>query len=238
MHRPLFDGIHLVAVDLELVVHHIEREGKAEPLQGGVTARCLQSGADTGQEEARGRGEGSNGGGLAAREWRHGGERERVDDVIEAREMMISLSLTQLNSTHSHSLWSHEAQDAARQRARAPGERCRQREQSGSYASTAGHPFRCACLSTLPLVSALPYDSGLWSFTLCLPCHRFTRSELRLPGQVLRPSSQTFRLPGQVPPTPPLPSSWLLRFYPSPILRRLHHLHLLPRALPAGTCHR
>jgi len=38
MDGPLLDGIHLVAVDLELVVDDIEGERKADPLLGDITA--------------------------------------------------------------------------------------------------------------------------------------------------------------------------------------------------------
>lgn len=72
-HGPFLDGVHLVAVDLELVADDIEREGEAEPLLGRVVGAGV--GADAGKQEAGGRREGGSGGGMADREdWQgHGG---------------------------------------------------------------------------------------------------------------------------------------------------------------------
>lgn len=71
---PLLDGIHLVAIDLELVVDDVKGEGKADPLQCGVAGQRVRSRAEPGQEEAGGRGDG--GGSVGVARGGHGGEWE------------------------------------------------------------------------------------------------------------------------------------------------------------------
>jgi len=41
MDEPLLDGIHLVAIDLELVMDDIEGEGKADVLLCGIACLCV-----------------------------------------------------------------------------------------------------------------------------------------------------------------------------------------------------